>query len=429
MDAAAQRRGQARLELAAGARRQPLGLEARAALQVVDAAQLRGLVAVERDVQGAVGRVAGRHPARLLELGDEARVELGGDQGQLEQLGLAEGQLADRRQHPGGDPGRPGRRLRSRSSTTTPAPRLGQAPGAGEADDPTANDYRVVTALLAQFASAGITRIRSRRSVASVPPSQPSRAPVHLRCYPSPRTTSGQVHNRAGDEPGTPRGRRPAAPRAAAHRPPLLRLRRPPARRRPRAAAAGGAGRRRRHRPAAREGRCRAARSSVAALTFRRLCDTYSALFIVNDDPELARACDADGVHVGQDDTPRRARRASCSAPEAIVGLSTHSEEQIAASAEAAGRLHQRRPGLGDADQRGPARRRPRARLARRRSTRPTPSSRSAASTRRTPTRWSTPAPAGSAWCGRSATPRPRRRRPNRCGRRSAAIGEAAPGG
>ncbi len=41
-----------------------------------------------------------------------------------------------------------------------------------------------------------------------------------------------------------------------------------------------------------------------SAQTFRRLCDTYSALFIVNDDPDLARACDADGVHVGQDDMP-----------------------------------------------------------------------------------------------------------------------------
>ena len=76
----------------------------------MDAAQLLGLVAVERDVQGAADLIAGRHPARLLELGDEARVELGGDEGQLEQVGLAEGELADRRQHPGGDPGRPGRR-------------------------------------------------------------------------------------------------------------------------------------------------------------------------------------------------------------------------------------------------------------------------------------------------------------------------------
>src|SRR6476659_10424308 len=46
-----------------------------------------------------------------------------------------------------------------------------------------------------------------------------------------------------------------------------------------------------------------------SALTFRRLCDTYSALFIVNDDPGLARSCDADGVHVGQDDMPPAAVR------------------------------------------------------------------------------------------------------------------------
>lgn len=69
-----------------------------------------------------------------------------------------------------------------------------------------------------------------------------------------------------------------------------------------------------------------------SARTFRRLCDTYSALFIVNDDPYLARTCDADGVHVGQDDAaPAEAREVL--GPEAIVGLSTHSEEQLAASA------------------------------------------------------------------------------------------------
>jgi thiamine-phosphate pyrophosphorylase len=71
----------------------------------------------------------------------------------------------------------------------------------------------------------------------------------------------------------------------------------------------------------------------LAAQTFRRLCDTYSALFIVNDDPDLARACNADGVHVGQEDMAASEARAMLG-PEAVVGLSTHSEEQIAASAE-----------------------------------------------------------------------------------------------
>jgi thiamine-phosphate pyrophosphorylase len=71
-----------------------------------------------------------------------------------------------------------------------------------------------------------------------------------------------------------------------------------------------------------------------SAQTFRRLCDTYSALFIVNDDPHLARACDADGVHVGQDDVAVAEAREALG-PEAIVGLSTHSEEQLGASAGA----------------------------------------------------------------------------------------------
>jgi thiamine-phosphate pyrophosphorylase len=70
-----------------------------------------------------------------------------------------------------------------------------------------------------------------------------------------------------------------------------------------------------------------------AADTFRRVADTFSALFILNDDPELARTCRADGVHVGQDDVGAEEAR-ELLGPNAIVGLSTHSEEQIAASAE-----------------------------------------------------------------------------------------------
>ena len=71
-----------------------------------------------------------------------------------------------------------------------------------------------------------------------------------------------------------------------------------------------------------------------AAGTFRRVCDTYSTLFIVNDDPDLARACDADGVHVGEVDEVEAARQVL--GPDAIVGVSTHSPEQIAAADAAA---------------------------------------------------------------------------------------------
>lgn len=73
--------------------------------------------------------------------------------------------------------------------------------------------------------------------------------------------------------------------------------------------------------------------TELSALTFRRLCDTHSALFVVNDDPDLARACNADGVHVGQDDMAVEEVRAMLGS-DAIIGLSTHSEEQIAAAAE-----------------------------------------------------------------------------------------------
>jgi thiamine-phosphate pyrophosphorylase len=66
----------------------------------------------------------------------------------------------------------------------------------------------------------------------------------------------------------------------------------------------------------------------VAGATFRRLCDTYSALFIVNDDPALAASCRADGVHLGQDDMPVAEAREMLG-PDMLIGLSTHSREQI----------------------------------------------------------------------------------------------------
>ena len=65
--------------------------------------------------------------------------------------------------------------------------------------------------------------------------------------------------------------------------------------------------------------------------TFRRLADTYSSLFIVNDDPHLARELFADGVHVGQEDMPPREAR-EILGEDAIIGLSTHSLEQIEAA-------------------------------------------------------------------------------------------------
>jgi thiamine-phosphate pyrophosphorylase len=84
-----------------------------------------------------------------------------------------------------------------------------------------------------------------------------------------------------------------------------------------------------------------------SAHTFRRLCDTCSALFIVNDDPYLARSCNADGVHLGQDDMPVGEAR-EILGPDMIIGLSTHSKEQLAAAGGASGQATE------DADMRRP---------------------------------------------------------------------------
>jgi thiamine-phosphate pyrophosphorylase len=59
-----------------------------------------------------------------------------------------------------------------------------------------------------------------------------------------------------------------------------------------------------------------------------RLCATHGALFILNDRPDLVAACAADGVHVGQEDVPVAHAR-ELLGPERLVGLSTHTPEQI----------------------------------------------------------------------------------------------------
>jgi len=72
-----------------------------------------------------------------------------------------------------------------------------------------------------------------------------------------------------------------------------------------------------------------------AGRELRALCADHGALFLVNDRPDLALACGADGVHVGQDDMPVDQARAIVGR-ERIVGTSTHSADQVDA-AEAAG--------------------------------------------------------------------------------------------
>jgi len=61
------------------------------------------------------------------------------------------------------------------------------------------------------------------------------------------------------------------------------------------------------------------------------VCRESGVPFIVNDRPDLALACGADGVHVGQDDLPPSLARRVLG-EQAIVGLSTHAADELAAA-------------------------------------------------------------------------------------------------
>lgn len=58
----------------------------------------------------------------------------------------------------------------------------------------------------------------------------------------------------------------------------------------------------------------------------RELTKSFGCLFIVNDRVDIALACSADGVHLGQDDLPLHAARRLMG--ERLVGISTHDLEQ-----------------------------------------------------------------------------------------------------
>ncbi|MDH5425262.1 MAG: thiamine phosphate synthase [Gammaproteobacteria bacterium] len=72
------------------------------------------------------------------------------------------------------------------------------------------------------------------------------------------------------------------------------------------------------------------------ALTIRRLCDQYRALFIINDDIELALSSNADGVHLGKDDQHIKVAREQLGERK-IIGVSCYNQLQLAIDAEQAG--------------------------------------------------------------------------------------------
>ena len=74
-----------------------------------------------------------------------------------------------------------------------------------------------------------------------------------------------------------------------------------------------------------------------AGRSLRDLSRGFGVPFLVNDDPELARRMDADGVHLGRDDPSPRIARAVLG-PQAIIGVTVYGkpgEESAAAEANA----------------------------------------------------------------------------------------------
>ena len=67
---------------------------------------------------------------------------------------------------------------------------------------------------------------------------------------------------------------------------------------------------------------------------FREVAGRHRVPFILNDRPDLVSDCGADGVHVGQDDTPVTEARARLG-DDHLIGLSTHSPAQLDAACSA----------------------------------------------------------------------------------------------
>jgi thiamine-phosphate pyrophosphorylase len=70
------------------------------------------------------------------------------------------------------------------------------------------------------------------------------------------------------------------------------------------------------------------------AIELKMLTDFYDVPFVINDNVEIAQACDADGVHVGQEDMPVEKVREMIG-PDKILGVSAQNVEQAIAAEKA----------------------------------------------------------------------------------------------
>ncbi len=72
------------------------------------------------------------------------------------------------------------------------------------------------------------------------------------------------------------------------------------------------------------------------AQALKQLCDKHSAIFIINDDIELAKEVDADGVHIGQHDSSFDEARQQLGKNK-IIGVTCYNQMSIAQTAIRAG--------------------------------------------------------------------------------------------
>jgi thiamine-phosphate pyrophosphorylase len=70
------------------------------------------------------------------------------------------------------------------------------------------------------------------------------------------------------------------------------------------------------------------------AIELKMLTAFYDVPFVINDNVEVAQACDADGVHVGQEDMPVEKVREMIG-PDKILGVSAQNVEQAIAAEKA----------------------------------------------------------------------------------------------
>ncbi len=73
---------------------------------------------------------------------------------------------------------------------------------------------------------------------------------------------------------------------------------------------------------------------AAMARAVKALTDAAGARLIINDRSDIARLCDAAGVHLGQDDLPPAAARLQLG-PDRRIGFSTHNLEQVDAALRA----------------------------------------------------------------------------------------------